>query len=241
MTPADHLASTVALGAIWFAAFLFSTTLHEAAHALVAWRLGDPTAYHGGQVSLNPIPHMRREPFGMVIVPLLSYFGSPNHWMFGWASAPYDPMWAARHPRRAGAMALAGPIANLTLVILSGIGIRVGVATGGLIPPAQISLGDMAHLVEAPAGGALGGLAALLSVFFSLNLILFLFNLLPLPPMDGSGVIQLFLPEEASRSWQHTMRQPLVGILGILIAWRLFGYVLFPVFAVGLRVLGLIE
>ena len=232
-------ASTVVLGLIWFAAFLFSTTLHEAGHALVAWRLGDPTAYHGGQVSLNPIPHMRREPFGMVIVPLLSYFGSPNHWMFGWASAPYDPTWAARHPRRAGAMALAGPVANLVLVILSGIGIRVGLATGGFTPPMEGL--SYAHLVEAPAGGALGGLAALLSVFFSLNLILFLFNLLPLPPMDGSGVIQLLLPEDVSRRWQLTIRQPLVGILGILVAWRLFGYVLFPVFAVGLQLLGLIE
>jgi Zn-dependent protease len=227
-------AATVALGLIWFAAFLFSTTLHEAAHALVAWRLGDPTAYHGGQVSLNPIPHVRREPFGMVIVPLLSYFASPNHWMFGWASAPYDPTWAARHPRRAGAMALAGPVANLVLVVISGIGIRIGLATGGFEVPPDLTYG---HLVQAPGGGALGGLAALLSVFFSLNLILFLFNLLPLPPMDGSGVIQLVLPEEVSRRLQVAARQPLVGIIGILIAWRLFGFVLVPVFSFVLSLL----
>ena len=230
-------ASTVALGLVWFAAFLFSTTLHEAAHALVAWRLGDPTAYHGGQVSLNPVPHIRREPFGMVIVPLLSYFGSPNHWMFGWASAPYDPTWAARYPRRAGAMALAGPVANLILAVLAGIGIRIGLATGAFVPGEY----SYAHLVTAPGGGALGGVAALLCVFFSLNLILFLFNLLPLPPMDGSAVLQLVLPEEVSRSWQLTMRHPIVGIIGILIAWRFFGYVLFPVFDVALRLLGLIE
>lgn len=227
-------AATVALGLIWFAAFLFSTTLHEAGHALVAWRLGDPTAYHGGQVSLNPIPHVRREPFGMVIVPLLSYFASPNHWMFGWASAPYDPTWAARHPRRAGAMALAGPVANLSLVVLSGIGIRIGIVTGAFEVPTDVTYG---HLVEAPGGGGLGGLAALLSVFFSLNLILFLFNLLPLPPMDGSGVIQLLLPEEVSRRWQLTARQPLVGIIGILVAWRFFGYLLRPVFIIVLRLL----
>ena len=232
----DDSVTTLALGAVWFVAFLFSTTLHEASHAFVALRLGDPTAYHGGQVSLNPIPHIRREPIGMVIIPILSY--ATGGWMVGWASAPYDPLWAARHPRRAGAMALAGPVANLMLVILSGIGIRVGLATGGFAPPMELSY---AHLVEAPAGGALGGLAALLSVFFSLNLILFLFNLLPLPPMDGSGVIQLLLPEDVSRRWQLTMRQPLVGILGILVAWRLFGYVLFPVFGAALQLLGLIE
>ncbi len=230
----DFSAATIALGAIWFAAFLFSTTLHEAAHAMVAWRLGDPTAYHGGQVSLNPLPHLKREPFGMIIVPLLSYFASPSHWMIGWASAPYDPMWAQRHPRRAGAMALAGPAANLALLLLSGVAIRVGTTIGAFVPPQEITI---SRLIEAPAGGAATGLAALLSVFFSLNLILFLFNLLPLPPMDGSAVVQLFLPEEASRRWQLILRQPMLGILGILIAWRLFGYVVAPVFGAALRLL----
>jgi Zn-dependent protease len=230
MTPA-----TVALGAVWFAAFLFSTTLHEASHAYVAWRLGDPTAYHGGQVTLNPLPHMQREPFGMVIVPLLSYFASPAHWMIGWASAPYDPLWAQRHPRRAGTMALAGPVANLTLAVLSGLAIRIGTA----MEVFRVPMFDrtLSQLVEAPGGGAFGGLAALLSVFFSLNVILFLFNLLPLPPMDGSGVLQLFLPEDASRRWQVLTRQPLVGIVGILVAWRFFGYVLLPVFTLALRLL----
>jgi Zn-dependent protease len=233
-------ASLIALGAIWFAAFLFSTTLHEAAHALVAWRLGDPTAYHGGQVSMNPIPHVRREPLGMIIVPLLSFFAnlqSGNRWMFGWASAPYDPTWAARHPRRAGVMALAGPLANLLLAVLAGIGIRVGLLTGVFAPATQLPFDQ---LVVAPAGGTWGALAALLSVFFSLNLILFLFNLLPLPPMDGSAVIQLVLPEEVSRRWQEMIRQPLIGIIGILVAWRLFRYVLYPVFGVALGLLGVL-
>ena len=62
----------LATGFIWFVAFLFSTTVHEAMHALVAWKGGDPTAYHGGQVSLSPIPHIRREPIGMLVVPLLT-------------------------------------------------------------------------------------------------------------------------------------------------------------------------
>jgi hypothetical protein len=127
-------ASTFALGAVWFVAFLFSTTLHEAAHAFAAWRLGDSTAYHGGQASLNPIPHVRREPFGMVLIPIVSY--ALGGWMFGWASAPFDPMWAARYPKRAGLMALAGPIANLVLVIASGVAITVGNLTGYLRPPA---------------------------------------------------------------------------------------------------------
>ena len=92
---------------LWYVAFLFSLTVHEASHALAALKLGDPTAYRGGQVTLNPLPHMRREPFGTIVVPALSYIFAG--WMMGWASAPYDPVWADRHPRRAGWMALAGP------------------------------------------------------------------------------------------------------------------------------------
>ena len=78
------------LGFIFYVAFLFSTTCHEAAHALVAKLGGDPTAALGGQVSLNPIPHIRRSPYGMVIFPLLSFFFL-NGSMIGFASAPYNP------------------------------------------------------------------------------------------------------------------------------------------------------
>lgn len=87
----------ITFGLIWYIAFLFSTTCHEAAHVFAALKLGDPTAYHEGQVSLNPIPHVRREPLGTVLVPLLSFFA--GGWMLGWASAPYDPYWAERYPK----------------------------------------------------------------------------------------------------------------------------------------------
>ena len=79
-------AETIALGFIWYVVFLFSTTCHEGAHALVAKLGGDPTAFYGGQVTLNPLPHIRREPLGTVVVPILSYLFS--EWMIGWASAP---------------------------------------------------------------------------------------------------------------------------------------------------------
>ena len=108
---------TLALLPLWYVVFLLSLTCHEAAHAFVAWRGGDPTAYHGGQVSLNPLPHVLREPFGTVLVPLLSFFFMG--WMLGWASAPYDPYWAARNPRRAALMSAAGPIANFLLAALA--------------------------------------------------------------------------------------------------------------------------
>ena len=72
------------LGVLWYVVFLFSATCHEAAHAFAAWRLGDPTAYNSGQVTLNPLPHIQREPFGTVVVPILSYLWMG--WAVGWAA-----------------------------------------------------------------------------------------------------------------------------------------------------------
>ena len=118
----------LAAGLAYYVAFLFSTTLHEASHAWAALRGGDPTAYHGGQVSLDPWPHIRREPIGMVLLPLLSVFASG--WPIGFASAPFDPSWAMRYPRRAAWMALAGPAANFSLVLLAAAGILFGLHTG---------------------------------------------------------------------------------------------------------------
>lgn len=221
------------LGVIWYVAFLFSTTLHEAAHAFASFRLGDPTAYHGGQVSLSPVPHVRRAPLGMVAVPLISY--ALGGWMFGWASAPYDPEWSMRHPRRSGLMALAGPLANLSLVLVSGILIRLGLGLGWLALPVD-SFG-LDRLVVASTPGAMEGLAALLSVLFSLNLILFVFNLLPFPPLDGSAVIQLVLSDAFSRKYQEMMRQPMLALAGILVAWKLFGPIFRPILATAMRFL----
>jgi hypothetical protein len=118
----------VLLGITWYVVFLLSTTCHEAAHALAAKLGGDLTAFHGGQVTLDPIPHIRREPFGMVVFPILSYF--LGGWMMGWASAPYDPFWAQRHPHRAAWMSLAGPGANFTLTILAALSIHAGLWMG---------------------------------------------------------------------------------------------------------------
>ena len=113
---------------LWYVAFLLAVTCHEAAHAWVAWLGGDPTAYVGGQVTLNPLPHIRREPFGTVLAPLLSYI--LIGWTMGWASAPYDPHWEDRHPRRAAVMALAGPLANLVLAALAFAVLKTGLIGG---------------------------------------------------------------------------------------------------------------
>lgn len=149
--------------ATWFVAFLFSTTCHEAAHALAGRLGGDDTA--SDQVTLNPLPHMRREPFGMLVLPLLSGFMSGGSSLMGWASAPFDPYWAQRHPRRAALMSAAGPLANFLLAAVAIVALR-----SGFIHSAAV--------------------AQVVFVVALLNVLLGCFNLLPVPPLDGAGVLE---------------------------------------------------
>lgn len=217
----------------FYIVFVFAVTVHEAAHALVAKIGGDPTAYHGGQVSIDPIPHMKREPFGMVVLPIMSV--ALSGWPIGYASAPYDPVWAQRFPNRAAWMALAGPGANLGLAVVAGLLVRAGMIAGWFEAPASVQFkqvtvgaGDPTELVS--------GLALLLSVFFSMNLLLFLLNMIPLPPLDGSGALPLILPESWLAAYQNFIRQPLFGLIGIIVVWNMIGEIFFPflLFAIGL-------
>ncbi len=203
------------LGLVAYIVLLLSLTVHEAAHAWAALRGGDPTAYLGGQVSLDPRPHIRREPLGMVLAPLLAFF--LGGWMLGWASTPIDPRWAYLHPRRAAWMSAAGPLANLALVVLAGALLRLGVALGSFLP---VPVGNFA-LALAPEGGVAESVILVLSLVFSLNLILFVFNLIPVPPLDGASVVALFLSEDMGRRLQQWMAQPMLALGGILLAWLL--------------------
>ncbi len=216
---------------VWYAVFLLSTTLHEAAHAWAAKRGGDLTAYHGGQVSLDPRPHIRREPFGMVVLPVLSLVlsGFP----FGFASTPYDPVWAERHPRRAAWMSLAGPAANLLLVVSAGLLVRLGIAAGGLATPESVRITE----IVAGAPGAWSTAAFVLSLFFSLNLILATLNLIPLPPLDGSGALPLVLPGPLAERWRGFVRQPGLAWIGLVGVMMFFGEVFRPVFLLAMSVL----
>jgi Zn-dependent protease len=172
----------------------------------------------------------------MVIVPILSFVLLGGNWMVGWASAPYDPVWAARHPRKAALMALAGPIANLLLVVVAMLGMRIGLATGYLEP----EISSFSAVVGASTAVGSNGTATVLSILFTLNLVLFVFNLLPLPPLDGSAVIQLFLPERLARGWQELLQNPMWSLVGIVAAWRVFGPLFAPIhaFALGLLYTG---
>ena len=205
-------------GLLWYLAFLFSTTCHEAAHAWVALRGGDRTAYKGGQVSLSPWPHMKREPIGMLVVPLLTAL--TQGWAIGWASVPYDPAWEERYPRRAALMAAAGPAANLLIALLAFAGLKLGLALGTFQAPAIAHFNAVVEPTS--AGFALEYLARVRSILLTLNVLLAVFNLLPLPPLDGAAVVGLLVPERLAHRLIAFARAPGFSMIGLLIAWQVF-------------------
>jgi Zn-dependent protease len=218
--------SELADALVYYLVFLFSTTLHEAAHAWAARRGGDPTAYHGGQVSLSPVPHVRREPIGMVVLPIVSAL--ITGWPIGYASAPYDPQWARRHPTRAAWMALAGPAANFALVLLAALLLRAGVAAGLFFAPRSVHFGAVAG---SDAGGLWPAVAFMLGVVFSSNLLLATFNLVPLPPLDGSGALPLLMSRDRARVYQEFVwANPQLAWFGFFVAWKLFDVIFDPLF-----------
>lgn len=158
----------------------------------------------------------------MVVVPLLAWFTAG--WMLGWASAPYDPAWARQWPRRAALMALAGPAANLILVLAAALLIRVGMEWQVFTAPT--SIGSM-RLTEAVSAGPWEIVATVLSVMLALNLLLCIFNLLPFPPLDGSSIPLLVLPAHLAEKYATFMRNPMLQLAGFLIASRVLGP-LFP-------------
>ena len=218
---------------VYYLVFLYSTTVHEAAHAWAAKLGGDLTAYHGGQVSLDPRPHIKREPVGMLVLPIVSALLSG--WPMGFASAPYDPQWALRHPRRAAWMALAGPGANILLVLLAGIAIRVGIMAGVFHAPESVNFD---RIVAGAESGLWPAVAFFLSVTFALNLVLAALNLLPIPPLDGSAALPLLMNASTTRRYQEfMMRNAGLGLIGIFVAWQVFDKVFQPVFLLAVNLL----
>ena len=162
---------------IEFLVLLFSLTVHESAHAWMAWRLGDPTGRLLGRVSLNPAVHV--DPVGTVLFPLLAMVTRLP--LIGWAKpVPVDILKLKNYRRDFMLIAAAGPAANLALAVVGAIAYRL----------AAWGLGD--------AGGVLNMSSTLLLLsltLLELNLLLAVFNMLPVPPLDGGNVLAGLLPE----------------------------------------------
>ncbi len=186
---------------ITFAILIFSAIVHEVSHGLMAEQLGDDTAREAGRITLNPIPHI--DPYGTILVPLLIYFGTGGRFFFG-AAKPVPVNFAnLKNPRTGMALvSLAGPISNFLLAILFVIPIKL-------------------NLINSVSG------PILLQAIF-INLILGTFNLIPIPPLDGSKIVASFLPNE----WMYKILDLekwgfILVLIFIYLGW--FDYILSPV------------
>jgi Zn-dependent protease len=213
----------------WYLVFLFSTTFHEFSHAFLAYKGGDLTAYETGHVTLDPSPHIRRSPMGMVVLPIISYL--QLGWMMGFASVPFNSDWGQKNPRRQALMSLAGPMANLLLALLALGAIRALLAVHVF---QYAAVGGSGHYVDAVSGNRspLGALALVLGVTLKLNVVLCLFNLIPVPPLDGAGVLAGFFPAQFGVLYQRLRHVPAFEFLGLAAAWYLFPRIAQPAFEV---------
>jgi len=219
---------------IWYLVFLFSTTFHEFSHAFLAYKGGDLTAYETGHVTLDPLPHIRRSPIGMVLVPLISYV--QLGWMVGFASVPFNAEWGRSNPRRQALMSLAGPLANLLLAVIA-LGTMRALLAANVFQYAEVGSSQYVQALDAGPHSLLNALAMALSVMLQLNVVLFLFNLIPVLPLDGAGVMSGFFPKSFGSLYERMRQMPAFEFLGLLLAWQVFPYVARPAFRV---VLGLL-
>jgi Zn-dependent protease len=213
----------------FYVAFLFSTVCHEAAHALVAKLGGDETAYLNGQVTLDPMPHIRQEPFGLGLLPILSLVlmaTGNSYGVIGFASAPFDPHWAVRKPRQAAWMAMAGPAANIVLAVISFAILKLGLVMEWFVFSTEPKLFQVVRGESEIADVA----AVFLGVMAFENLLLACWNLLPIPPMDGFSSALFFIPENKVESFLEIRSQ--IGMffpIAILLVSRVFGKIFFPI------------
>lgn len=174
---------------LWLLLLLPSITFHEFMHGYAAYRLGDPTAKNAGRLTLNPIAHI--DPFGTILLPLLLAFGGGP--VFGYAKpVPVNPRYFRDIRKGDLITGVAGPAANLTLAL-------VGSAMAWMA-------------VVVPSAGVAEWVYRIGVLLAQTNLVLMFFNLIPIPPLDGSSIVPIFLPDSALPGW-YRMQRYSFGIL----------------------------
>ncbi len=206
----DFDAQNLALGLTNYLVLLFSLSFHESAHAWMALRLGDDTAASLGRITLNPMPHI--DPFGTVLMPLLQIFGGFP--VIGWAKpTPYNPGRFRREVSlRRGhiSVAFVGPLSNLLLAFIFAVIFAVIIRID--VPP------DLKN-----------GLYSVMSIGIAMNVALALFNLLPVPPLDGSHILSWSLPRSLGEKFDHVAENYGTMILWVLFLTGLLGYIIGPI------------
>ena len=200
-------AQQLAFGLIAYVMLLFSLSVHECSHGWVAARHGDDTAERDGRVTLNPTVHI--DPIGTILIPGIMWMlnGTP---LFGWAK-PTPVHTGNLHPLRAGILRTwgAGPLSNLALALLFSLILFILIRTGGVTSNADFAL-------------------TVLVIGIQINVLLAVFNLLPIPPLDGSWVLSWGLPRELGARYDKLV-EPLGGWLLLLLFIPLSHFVVHPI------------
>ena len=169
---------------------LFAITVHEASHGLAALKMGDPTAYQMGRITLNPIRHI--DPVGTILLPaILIIMGAPP---FGWAKpVPVNPL-NLKDPRKDNVIiSIAGPASNIGVAVIAFVILKI-----------LMNLNP--SLFYTSGGGLANILSPLITIVYYtivINVILAIFNLIPIPPLDGSGVVMGLISEEAAQKYEQ--------------------------------------
>lgn len=181
---------------LWLVLLIPSITIHEFAHGYAAYRLGDPTAKNAGRLTLNPIKSI--DPFGSVILPLLmAVTGGP---IFGYAKpVPYNPMYFKNLRKGEIITGFAGPASNFGLALVGAALAWVAIPAFAVSP----SFGQALYLIG--------------STLATTNLVLMFFNLIPIPPLDGSSIVPIFLSDAGVRKWYEMQRYAMVFLFAILL------------------------
>jgi Zn-dependent protease len=170
-----------------------SVIAHELSHGVVAARLGDPTARLAGRLTLNPLKHL--DPFGSVLLPLALVLSTNGSFVFGWAKpVPYDPRFLRGGNWGPAIVGAAGPCANLAIAAAFGTVLRWG-ATEGILEHRLLSL---------------------LAVVVMVNLVLAVFNLIPIPPLDGSKLLYAALPRHYAPAFARFEAYGFVVVMGLV-------------------------
>jgi Zn-dependent protease len=208
-------------GPIWYAMFLLSILFHKFTHAFISAKLGDTTSLKDGLKTINPVPHIKRNIIGLLIFPIIFFiqFG----FVLGWADTPFNSAWGKKNPKHLALMMLSGPLANLVMLIIFFFLISIFIKEGILIESKIISFSLFAFSLKSLF------LSEFLCIGFSINLILFLLNILPLPSLDGSAIILFFTKKEKAVFLIDKFFNKKYGILSGIVAGILFILFITPI------------